>query len=192
MQLFPEEEIIVVVVHALFDEVAVGVGTAIVRQFITEAELAADIPLLEGGGGIPQRVIEPSGALGGYRWRRGNRGFGGGFPGLGGGGNMGGMAAMIQQVQKKMYEDAEKMAERLDAARIDGSAGGGSVKSVVDGNGKLMSITIDPSVLEDKDAEMLQDLVLTAVNAALDKAAEQREAEQQKLMPAGLNIPGLF
>jgi nucleoid-associated protein EbfC len=117
---------------------------------------------------------------------------GGGFPGLGGGGNMGGMAAMIQQVQKKMYEDAEKMAERLDAARIDGSAGGGSVKSVVDGNGKLMSITIDPSVLEDKDAEMLQDLVLTAVNAALDKAAEQRESEQQKLMPAGLNIPGLF
>jgi nucleoid-associated protein EbfC len=121
-----------------------------------------------------------------------NKGQGGGLPGLGGGGNMGGMAAMIQQVQKKMYEDAEKMAERLDAARIDGSAGGGSVKSVVDGNGKLMSITIDPSVLEDKDAEMLQDLVLTAVNAALDKAAEQRETEQQKLMPAGLNIPGLF
>ena len=121
-----------------------------------------------------------------------NKGQAGGFPGLGGGGNQGGMAAMIQQVQKKMYEDAEKMAERLDAARIDGSAGGGSVKSTVDGNGKLMNITIDPSVLEDKDAEMLQDLVLTAVNAALDKSADLREAEQQKLMPAGMNIPGLF
>lgn len=116
---------------------------------------------------------------------------GGGFPGLGGG-NMGGMASMIQQVQKKMYEDAEKMTQRLDETRIDGSAGGGSVKSVVDGHGKLLSITIDPSVLEDKDVEMLQDLVLSAITQALDKAADLRETEQQKLMPAGLNIPGLF
>ena len=121
-----------------------------------------------------------------------NKGQAGGFPGLGGGGNQGGMAAMIQQVQKKMYEDAEKMTERLEEARIDGSAGGGSVKSVVTGHGKLVSITINPSVLEDPDAEMLQDLVLTAVNQALDKAADLREQEQQKLMPAGLNIPGLF
>lgn len=121
-----------------------------------------------------------------------NKGQAGGFPGLGGGGAQGGMASMIQQVQKKMYEDAEKMAERLDAARLEGSAGGGSVKTVVDGNGKLQGITIDPSVLEDKDAEMLQDLVLTAINQALDKALDMREAEQKNLMPAGLNIPGLF
>ena len=121
-----------------------------------------------------------------------NKGQAGGFPGLGGGGTQGGMAAMIQQVQKKMYEDAEKMGERLDEARIEGSAGGGSVKSVVDGNGKLMSVIIDPSVLEDKDAEMLQDLVLTAINQALDKASDLRESEQKNLMPAGLSIPGLF
>lgn len=122
-----------------------------------------------------------------------NKGQGGGFPGLGGGGgNMGGMAAMIQQVQKKMYEDAEKMAERLDAARIEGSAGGGSVKAVVDGHGMIQGITINPSVVEDGDAEMLQDLVLTAVKQALEQASEIRESEQKALMPAGLNIPGLF
>ena len=117
------------------------------------------------------------------------------FKGLGGGGNPlggGGMAKMIEQVQKKMYEDAEKMQERLEAARIEGSAGG-AVKATVDGNGHLMSITISKDAVDPDDVDTLEELVMTAVNAAINSAEEIRNDEQRKLMPniPGLNLPGL-
>ncbi len=105
----------------------------------------------------------------------------------------GGMAKMLEQVQKKMYEDAEKMAERLEAARIEGTAGG-AVKAVVDGNGNLVELAIAKDAVDPDDVETLQELVLAAVNGAISKAAELRTEEQRKLMPnvPGLNIPGLF
>lgn len=104
-----------------------------------------------------------------------------------------GMAKMLEQVQKKMFEDAQKMTERLDAARIEGTAGG-VVKAIVDGNGKLVELTLAKDAVDPDDVETLQELILTAVNAAIDQSTEMRTEEQRKLMPnvPGLNIPGLL
>lgn len=112
------------------------------------------------------------------------------FRGMGGPG----MAKMLENAQKQMMEQAQKMQERLDAARIEAASGGGMVKAVVSGSGNLMEITIAPDVVDPEDVEMLQDLVTTAVREALEKAKEMQTEEQQKLLPAnlgGMNIPGL-
>jgi DNA-binding YbaB/EbfC family protein len=113
------------------------------------------------------------------------KGMGGGLPDVG----------KLMNLQKKMMEDAEKMQDKLDSARLDGSAGGGAVKAVSDGQGHLLELTISPEAVDPSDVETLQDLVLLAVREALDKAEEMRTEEQKKLLPAGipgLNIPGMF
>jgi len=104
-----------------------------------------------------------------------------------------GMAKMLEQVQKKMFEDAQKMTELLDAARIEGTDGG-AVKAVVDGNGTLVELTLSKDVVDPEDIDTLQELILTAVNSAVAQSAELRTEEQRKLMPnvPGLNIPGLL
>jgi hypothetical protein len=105
-----------------------------------------------------------------------------------------GMQKMLENMQKKLVEDAEKMQQRLQEARIEGSSGGGMVKALVNGQGNLLEVIISPDVVDPADVEMLQDLVVTAVGEALEKAEAMRTEEQQKLMPAnipGLNIPGL-
>ncbi len=112
------------------------------------------------------------------------------FRGMGGAG----MQKMLENAQKQMIEQAQKMQERLDNARLEASSGGGMVKAVVSGSGNLMEIAIAPDVVDPEDVEMLQDLVVTAVREALDKAKEMQAEEQQKLLPAnlgGMNIPGL-
>ena len=103
------------------------------------------------------------------------------------------MAKMLEQVQKKMYEDAEKMAERLEAARIEGTAGG-VVKVTVDGNGRLVELSLAKDAVDPDAVEDLQDMLMSAINGALDKASALREDEQKKLMPniPGLNLPGLL
>ena len=116
------------------------------------------------------------------------------MPGMGGGaaGGAGGMQAMLQSIQTKMLADAETMNERLDAERIEASSGGGMVTAVVTGHGDLMSIKIDKECVDPEDVETLEDLVTTAVRAALEKADLLKTDEQKKLMPAGLpNMPGL-
>ena len=112
------------------------------------------------------------------------------FKGMGGLGG-GGMAKMLEKAQKQMMEQAQKMQELLDNARLEGSSGGGMVKAVVTGSGNLLEVTIQPDVVDPEDVEMLQDLVVTAVREALEKAKEMQTEEQQKLLPANLNIPGL-
>ena len=117
------------------------------------------------------------------------KGFGGG---QGGGlGNMAGLMGQLQQAQKKIAEDAEKMQETLENARLEGTAGG-VVKAVVDGNGALQELTISPEAVDPSDAAGLAELIVTAVRQAQDKSDSLRTDEQQKLMPKGLNIPGLF
>ncbi len=104
-------------------------------------------------------------------------------------GNMGGqgMKKMLDAARKQM----EDLQERLDSARFEGSSGGGMVKAVVTGSGDLLEVLIADEAVDPSDKEMLQDLVVTAVREALDKAKDMQAEEQQKLLPGNLNIPGL-
>lgn len=107
------------------------------------------------------------------------------FPGMGGG-NMGNMMKQMQKMQKQMEETQKEVEER----EIEVTAGGGAIKAVVNGKRELLSIDIDESVVDPEDIEMLEDLVLAAVNEGLRKAEEMMEKEMGKLT-GGMNIPGL-
>ena len=111
------------------------------------------------------------------------------FKGGSGGGGMGMPdIGKLMKLQKQMMEDAEKMQDKLEATHLDGSAGG-VVKAMVNGHGQLLELTIAPEAVDPNDVEMLQDLIITAVREALEKAETLRTEEQKKLMPA--NIPGM-
>ena len=101
----------------------------------------------------------------------------------------GGLGDMMKQVQKMQAKMAEMQAE-LEAAEVEGSAGGGMVKVVTNGKNEILSITIDPEVVDKDDVEMLQDLIVAAVNQAREKAQEL-QTEQMSGLTGGLNIPGL-
>ncbi len=96
------------------------------------------------------------------------------------------MMRQAQQMQAQMAKIQEELAE----ARSEASAGGGAVKVVVIGGSKVESIIIDPEVVDPEDVEMLQDLVLAAVNEALD-TAQAEASEKMGAITGGLNIPGL-
>ena len=119
--------------------------------------------------------------------------------GLGGGGGMGGglgnpgMMKMIQEMQKKLVVDAEKMQEQLESAHFNGTSGGGTVKVLVNGHGQVLEVKIKKEAVDPEDVEMLEDLIVTALREALEKASVTREEEQRKLMPANIpGLPGLF
>ena len=101
----------------------------------------------------------------------------------------------LQQV-KALQEKMAKMQEELAFKKVEASAGGGMVTVVVNGRQEVLSIKIDPQVVDPEDIEMLQDLVVAAVNDALRRAQEMIAAEMGKLAGGlnipGLNIPGLF
>ena len=97
------------------------------------------------------------------------------------------MLKQAQQLQKNMM----KMQEELESATVDSSAGGGAVKAVVSGKMKLESLTIDPEAVSPDDVEMLQDLVLAAVNDGLEKAQEMVSSRMSGLT-GGMKIPGLM
>lgn len=101
-------------------------------------------------------------------------------------GGMGNMMKQFQQMQAKM----EQMQAELEEMEIEGTAGGGMVKAVVNGKQDIVSITIDPEVVDPEDVEMLQDLIVAALNQAKEKAAET-QAEMMSGLTGGLNIPGL-
>jgi DNA-binding YbaB/EbfC family protein len=100
---------------------------------------------------------------------------------------MGNMMKQAQELQSKML----KMQEELGGRSVEASAGGGMVKVVANGRQQIVSIAIDPEVVDAEDVEMLQDLVLAAVNDALTKSQQMVSAEMGKLT-GGMNIPGLF
>ena len=99
---------------------------------------------------------------------------------------MGNLAKMAQQMQA----DMARVEQELRDLQIEGSAGGGVVKAVVTGKQEIVSLTIDPGVVDPDDVEMLQDLVVAAVGDALSNA---RQAAEQKVsrVTGGLQIPGL-
>ena len=101
----------------------------------------------------------------------------------------------LQQV-KALQEKMAKMQEDLALKKVEASAGGGMVTVVVNGRQEVLSIKIDPQVVDPEDIEMLQDLIAAAVNDGLRRAQEMVSAEMGKLAGGlnipGLNIPGLF
>ena len=97
------------------------------------------------------------------------------------------MMRQAQQLQKQMV----KLQEEIEASTVEHSSGGGVVKVVVTGKMVVQSIEIDPSAVDPDDVEMLQDLVHTAVNGAIEKAQELASSKMGALT-GGLNIPGLM
>lgn len=101
-------------------------------------------------------------------------------------GNIGNMMKQVQQMQAKM----EELQAELLEMEIDASSGGGMVKVVVNGKGDMISIEIDPEVVDKEEVEMLQDLILAAINQAKEKAAEI-QAEHMSSLTGGMNLPGM-
>ncbi len=112
----------------------------------------------------------------------------GGFPGGGfGGGNMNNLMKQAQKMQKQM----EDMQKEMETAEFEAAAGGGAVSVKINGKKEILGISIKPEVVDPEDVEMLEDLVLSAVNEALRKVDEETSNKMGKLT-GGLNIPGLF
>ncbi|MGN7765688.1 MULTISPECIES: YbaB/EbfC family nucleoid-associated protein [Paenibacillus] len=103
---------------------------------------------------------------------------------------MNNMNQMMKQV-KKMQEQMLKAQEELGSKTIEGSSGGGVVTVQVNGHKKLLSIQIKPEAVDPEDIEMLQDLVITAVNDALTQVEELANNDMGKFT-GGMKIPGLF
>ena len=104
-----------------------------------------------------------------------------------GGGNMQQLARQAQKIQQQMT----KLQEELEAREYEASAGGGMVTVKVSGKKEVLSIAIKPEAVDPDDVEMLQDMVLAAVNEALRTANDTMEREMGKLT-GGLSMPGLF
>jgi DNA-binding YbaB/EbfC family protein len=100
---------------------------------------------------------------------------------------MGKMMKQAQQLQSKMLKLQEEMADKT----VETSSGGGMVKVIANGRQQVLSIQIEKEVVDPDDVEMLQDLILAAINDALIKSQEMATQEMSKLT-GGLNIPGLI
>lgn len=112
-------------------------------------------------------------------------GFRGGMP-------RGGMNQMQMMKQaQKMQQDLLKMQEEMQAKEYEATAGGGVISAVVNGSHELLRISIDPEAVDPDDVEMLQDMVVAAVNEAMRKAEADSASSMSKLT-SGLNLGGLF
>lgn len=101
--------------------------------------------------------------------------------------NMGSMMKQAQKLQSRMLKIQEDMAEKT----VEATTGGGMVKVVANGKQQILSVQIEKEVVDPEDVDMLQDLILAAVNDALVKSQEMISAEMSKLT-GGFNIPGLM
>lgn len=106
--------------------------------------------------------------------------------GAGGGGNMKSQLKQLQAMQREM----EKTQDELNEKEITVTAGGGAIEVTANGRKEIVSLKIDPEVVDPEDVEMLQDLIIAAVNEAMRQVEEMVENEMGKIT-GGLNIPGL-
>ena len=111
----------------------------------------------------------------------------GGFRGMPGGMNQ---AAMIKQAQK-MQQEMLRMQEEMESKTYSASAGGGMVTAVVNGKHEVQDIQINPEAVDPDDVEMLQDMIIAAVNEAM-RAADEDSANNMSRLTGGLNLGGLF
>ena len=98
--------------------------------------------------------------------------------------------ANLQRMAMQMQQQMLRVQEELAEARVDGSAGGGVVSAVVTGKQELVSVTIDPSAVDPADVEMLQDLIVAAINDALRAARELSDA-RMAAVTGGMRLPGM-
>ena len=111
------------------------------------------------------------------------KGYGGrGMPGMGGGMNMN----MLKQAQK-MQQDMMRMQQELQEKEYQAAAGGGVVSAVVNGKHELKTLTIDPEAVDPDDVEMLQDMIVAAVNGAM-RAADADASETMSKLTGGLGL----
>ena len=112
----------------------------------------------------------------------------GGFPrNMGGMGNMNNMIKQAQKMQEEMLKAQESLGEQI----IETSVGGGAVSVKVNGKKEIMEIKLSPDAVDPDDVEMLEDMIVSAVNEALRKADEAAAGSLSKIT-GGMNIPGLF
>jgi DNA-binding YbaB/EbfC family protein len=98
--------------------------------------------------------------------------------------------ANLQRMAQQMQQDMLRIQTELETMTVDGSAGGGVVKAVVTGKQELVSVTIDPSAVDPSDVDMLQDLIVAAVNDALRSSRSVAE-EKMAAVTGGLRLPGM-
>lgn len=101
----------------------------------------------------------------------------------------GGLGDMMKQLQK-MQAKMEEVQTELANTHVEGSAGGGMVTATLNGRNDVLSIKIDPEVVDKDEVEMLQDLIVAALNQAREKVQEVQQ-EQMSGLTGGINIPGL-
>lgn len=106
------------------------------------------------------------------------------------GGGAGNMNNMIKQAQK-MQEDMAKLQEELEQRTYDVTSGGGMVKVTITGKREIKSIELSPEAVDPEDIEMLQDMIVAAVNEAIRKVNDVSESEMSKITQ-GFSMPGLF
>ncbi len=97
----------------------------------------------------------------------------------------------IQKMMKQAQEMQERLQKELAETEVEATAGGGMVTVVMNGQKQLRRVTIDPEVVDPEDVEMLQDLIIAAVNEAVEKT-QAMASEQLEGLTGGLSIPGLF
>ena len=110
-----------------------------------------------------------------------------GFNPMGGGMNMNQLMKQAQKMQQQMAQMQEELSEKT----LEVSSGGGAVKVTVNGEKKILDLVISPDVVDPDDVEMLQDLVMSAINEAL-RQIEESVSSQMSKVTGGLNLPGLF
>jgi DNA-binding YbaB/EbfC family protein len=98
--------------------------------------------------------------------------------------------ANLQRMAQQMQQEMLRVQTELEASQVDGSAGGGVVKAVVTGKQEVVSITIDPDAVDPSDVEMLEDLIVAAVNDAL-RASRELAEQKMAAVTGGLQIPGM-
>ncbi len=103
---------------------------------------------------------------------------------------MKGFGNILKQAQE-MHSKIAQLQEEMAGKTVEASAGGGMVNIVMNGKQEVLNIRIDPEVVNREDVEMLQDLILAAMNEAIRKSQEMM-TEEMKKVTGGLNIPGLF
>jgi hypothetical protein len=106
----------------------------------------------------------------------------------------GGMQGMLKQVQK-MQAELQKVQAGLGNLVVSEEAGGGMIKATANGNQEIISVEIDPQVINSDEKEILEDLVVAAINKVLQTAKKTAEEEMAKvtkgMLPPGMNIPGM-